>query len=150
MTISDAAELKKLLKTSGFEVYRTVEGRILLAERVRDNLIMDSGIAVGPSGLYGASPEQLQISVTLRAQASHFPGSSVEQLQLETRALAAPFLARGYDEETFLGQSLLDPTDPSQVLDTSFELRLSRNVGVEQLEGELRQIQTICRNSSDD
>jgi hypothetical protein len=150
MIISDSAELKKLLKTSGFEVYRTVEGRILLAERVRDNLIMDSGIAVGPRGSYGASPERLQISVTLRAQASHFPGTSTEQLQLETRALAAPFIERGYAEETFVGQSLLDPGDPSQVLDTSFELRLSRDVAVNELEVELRGIQTICRTSSDD
>ena len=39
------AELKKTLVARGFEVYRTLGDQVVLADRVRDNLIMDSGVA---------------------------------------------------------------------------------------------------------
>lgn len=150
MSISDAADLKKLLKALGFEVYRTSEGRVLLAERVRNNLIMDSGVAVGPVGNYGEDPTQLRISVTLRAQASHFPGATVEQLRTTARALAAPLIARGYDEESASSEHMLDPADHEQILDTSHEVRLGLDLLVTQLEDELRRLLATARSSSDD
>jgi len=150
MTISDAAELKKLLKALGFEVYRTSIGRVLLAERVRDNLIMDSGIAVEPEGGYGSSANNVQVSVTLRAQASHFPGASVAQLQTEARALAKLLLDRGYSEDNSSGQEMLDPGDPTQVLDTSHELQVSRLVSEQDLQAELRWLLKLPRSSTDD
>lgn len=150
MSISDAAELKKLLKALGFEVYRTIEGRVLLAERVRNNLIMDSGVSVGPVGNYGEDSTHLRISVTLRAQASHFPGASVEQLRNTARSLATPLLGRDYDEEGASSQHMLDPADPEQVLDTSHELRLRRDLLVAELQEELRLLLAAPRSSSDD
>jgi len=48
MPVPTPAELKKALTAEGFEIYRTTGDRILLADRVRDNLIMDSGVSVGP------------------------------------------------------------------------------------------------------
>lgn len=150
MSISDAADLKKLLKALGFEVYRTSEGRVLLAERVRNNLIMDSGVAVGPVGSYGEDPTRLRISVTLRAQASHFPGANVEQLRNTARALAAPLIDRGYDEEGAGSEHMLDPADHEQILDTSHEVRLGLDLLVTQLEDELRRLLATARSSSDD
>ena len=42
------SDLKKTLVARGFEVYRTMGDHVILADRVRDNLIMDSGVAVRP------------------------------------------------------------------------------------------------------
>lgn len=150
MTISDAASLKKLLKALGFEVYRTLEGRVLLAERIRDNLIMDSGIAVGPDGEYGADHLDLRITVTLRTQASHFPGSNQKKLETEAATLARPFLDRGYLQFDSGGHRLLDPGDPTQVLDTSHELHLGRTVSESELQGEIEALLQCRRTSSDD
>ena len=47
MPTPSASELKKALINEGFEVYRTLGEHVLIAERVRDNLIMDSGVAAG-------------------------------------------------------------------------------------------------------
>lgn len=149
MSISDAAELKKFLRNNGFEVYRTVDGQVTLAERVRDNLIMDSGIAVGPVDSHTSALGQLSISVTLRAQASHFPGASPDQVRGEARALADQLFGRGYVEAEFTGRPMLDPGDPSSVLDTSHELRVARIVAEESLAEEVRHLLGIRRSSSD-
>ena len=39
-------ELKKALVSSGFEVFRTMPDHVVLAERPRENLILDSGVRV--------------------------------------------------------------------------------------------------------
>ncbi len=150
MTITDATALKKLLKALGFEVYRTSQGKVLLAERVRDNLIMDSGVAVGPEGDYGAEPQKLRITVTLGAQASHFPGSTQEALKAELGKLAAPFVERGYEESGSDERHMLDPSDPNQVLDTSHELRLDRCLEESELKLELGELLKTRRSSGDD
>jgi len=150
MSISDAAELKKHLKNLGFEIYRTVDGQVTLAERVRDNLIMDSGIAVGPVGAYGEQPEQLTLSVTLRAQASHFPGASADQVQKEAMALAQGLFERGYVQAEFGGRAMLDPGDAEVVLDTSHELRVTRVIEGGELAGEIQHLLGIRRASSDE
>ena len=150
MTISDAAELKKILKALGFEVYRTCEDRVLLAERVRDNLIMDSGVAVGPEGQFNQADQKLRVSVVLRTQASHFPGASDAQLEREAHSLAQDFLARGYEQQNSGGQDMLDPGDPTQVLDTSHEMTLSRAIPADDLKTELLSVMQARRSSSDD
>src|SRR5690606_21407517 len=38
-------DLKKTLSAQGFQIYRVFGSSVLLAERVRENLIMDSGVA---------------------------------------------------------------------------------------------------------
>ncbi|HXS19274.1 MAG TPA: hypothetical protein VN764_18885 [Polyangiaceae bacterium] len=150
MSISDAAELKKRLRTLGFEIYRTVDGQVTLAERIRDNLIMDSGIVVGPVGAYGEHPEQLSVSVTLRAQASHFPGASADQVRSEALTLARDLLHRGYVQADFLGRPMLDPGDPAVVLDTSHELRVVRIVEETELAVEVQHLLSVRRASSDE
>jgi hypothetical protein len=150
MSISDAAELKKHLRTLGFEVYRTVDGQVTLAERIRDNLIMDSGIVVGPVGAYGERPGYLTLSVTLRAQASHFPGASADQVRHEATALAQDLFDRGYVQTDFLGRPILDPGDADVVLDTSHELRVTRVIEDEELASEIQHLLGLRRASSDD
>src|SRR5436853_550872 len=44
--MSSVPEIKKALLASGFEVYRTRGNEVHSADRVRDNLIMDSGVSV--------------------------------------------------------------------------------------------------------
>ena len=42
-------QLKKALVSAGFQVFRTLGEEIVLAERVRENLIMDSGVRLRAS-----------------------------------------------------------------------------------------------------
>lgn len=149
MTVPDPAELKRKLRAEGFEIYRTVAERILLAERIRDNLIMDSGVAadLGPSGAESA----ISVQVTVRAQASHFPGANETQMKDHARQLAATFVESGYTEVEVIETPVPDPSDPSKSLDTSHEIRLRRPV--ENLEGlfaELREALGRRRSTSDD
>ena len=49
------ADLKKTLVARGFEVYRTLGDQVVLADRVRENLIMDSGVAARPGDVRSSS-----------------------------------------------------------------------------------------------
>lgn len=122
MPSSDLNELKRRLRTEGFEVYRTHQGLVCLAERVRDNLILDSGIALGPDP--ESAPDLLLLRVTLRAQATHFPGYPEEAVQVQARELAEPWLEKGYLEEAVTNSRLTDPGDPSRLLDTSHQVQV--------------------------
>lgn len=118
--IPPAAELKRMLRSEGFEIYRTSPGAILLAERVRDNLIMDSGVAI-------VSGEGFEVRVTVRAQASHFPGASAESMRQRAGELAHSFEQRGYERGTVAESQVPDPSNPGRSLDTSFEIALHRS-----------------------
>lgn len=113
------AELKRLLRDEGFEIYRTRPGRILLAERVRDNLIMDSGVSV-------ASKNGFEVQVVVRAQASHFPGASPESIRERAAELAHHFEEQGYLRGEASESEVPDPSNPGRSLDTSFEIALHR------------------------
>jgi hypothetical protein len=112
--------LKKSLLSEGFEIYRTAPNLITLADRVRDNLLMDSGVSVceGP----------LAVRVVLRAQASNFPGEAADGLYARARALSAELLGRGYAEVSAQAVPVPDPGDRSRTLDTWYEVTYS--VGV--------------------
>lgn len=149
MTAPDPAELKRKLRAEGFEIYRTVAERILLAERIRDNLIMDSGVAadLGSSSDAGS----ISVQVIVRAQASHFPGANEAQMKDHARQLAATFVDSGYTEVEVIETPVPDPSDPSKSLDTSHEIRLKRPV--ENLDGlfaELREALGRRRSTGDD
>lgn len=147
MTIQETAELKRKLRAEGFEIYRTQAGHIQLAERVRDNLIMDSGIAVELQ----TDGEPTGVLVTVRAQASHFPGADDTTLRAEARKLAAPYLEIGYSEEESSMRPVPDPSDPAHSLDTSHEVRIRRAVSSEEdLWAELHAALALKRNTSDD
>jgi hypothetical protein len=125
-------ELKKTLVARGFEVYRTLGDQVVLADRVRENLIMDSGVAVRPG-------DALAVRFVIRAQASDFPSASAEDLYERARACAAEARGRGYTEVSVAAVPVRDPGDPSATLDTWYEVAFERRVASEdELDSELR------------
>jgi hypothetical protein len=126
-----ASDLKKALISQGFEVYRTLGDRIVLAERVRDNLIMDSGVAA----VTGA---QLGVRFVIRAQGSDFAGETADQLFERARAMTAGVDA-GYVECESHVVAVTDPGDRSRTLDTWYEVAFQKTVAsAEELYQELR------------
>lgn len=129
---SNPQTLKKTLVAEGFEVYRTSPSLIILADRVRDNLLMDSGVAV-------VQGDPLVVRITVRARAAEFPGDGEATLFERARALAEPIKDRGYGEVGFIAVPVLDPGDPTRTLDTWYEVTYERGVGGEdELHPELR------------
>jgi hypothetical protein len=151
-------ELKRALVREGFEIYRTAGPFVLLADRVRDNLIMDSGVALGlpaesasdgSAGNGSATAQQggehdweqqgLVVRVVLKAQASEFPNEEGEGLLAHARALAGPFEGRGYRETSTQTVVVKDPGDGTRVLDTWYEVSLELPVeGLSAAAAELR------------
>ena len=116
--------LKKALIAEGFEIYRTGPNLISLADRVRDNLLMDSGVSV-------VQGETLGVRLVLRAQASDFPGEDADALLARARSLASAFDGKGYAETGAEAVPLRDPSDKSRTLDTSYEVTYERAVSDE-------------------
>lgn len=130
--IPTPSELKKTLVARGFEVYRTLGDQVVLADRVRDNLIMDSCVSVRSGAL-------LAVRFIVRAQGSDFPSALPEDLFVRARACAAQAVDRGYAEVGVAEVPVRDPGDASHTLDTWYEVAFERTVGSEdELEEELR------------
>lgn len=115
-------DLKKELVARGFEPYRTLPDAVVLADRVRDNLIMDSGVSVGVG-------DALFVRVVFHAEAMAFPGETVEELVARARALAKPLLERGYHEIGVSTLPIRDPGDRTQTLDTWHQVTFELSVG---------------------
>lgn len=111
----DLAELKKALKEAGFQIYEMRLGRVSLAERVRDNLILDSGVSVGID-------PGLNVRVALRAQMLHFPGKTSDEAHGYAEGLATPFVLDGYERDGSAITRVLDPAHPERSLDTVHEV----------------------------
>jgi len=116
-----AIELKKSLIEQGFEVYRTIGNRVLLAERVRDNLIMDSNVSI----LTGNS---LAARLTVRAQLGDFHADTEAQMFNRALEMAKPAADRGYREVDRTIVPIVDPSDRSRTLDTLYEISVERSV----------------------
>ena len=112
-------QLKKALVTAGFQVFRTLGEEIVLAERVRENLIMDSGVRLRAS-------EPLEVRITFRAQRGHFPGEDDDHLFARARSLTAPAQDKGFAEVSSSASPVVDPSDAGHTLDTFFEVVLSK------------------------
>ena len=121
MSPSTPSELKKLLLAEGFEVYRTQSDQIVLADRVRDNLIMDSGVAAR----LGDIP---RVRFTVRAQGSDFPTDSTDQILDRARQLAGDAVTRGYQEVAANSVPVQDPGDSSQILDVWHEVAFEKSL----------------------
>lgn len=129
---SPPSALKKSLVAEGFEIYRTSPSWVALADRVRDNLLMDAGVAA----LQG---ETLGVRVVLRVRGSDFPGELPEHLLDRARALGEDLRQKGYREVSAEAVPLPDPGDRSRTLDTWYEVSLERSVADEpELFAELR------------
>jgi len=112
-------EIRKALLAAGFELYRTQGDLVHIADRVRDNLIMDSGVSVSTS---------LRVKFIVRSQRSDFPNDATGKLFESARALAVAALARGYVETGTLTCPMHDPADPSRTLDTWYEVSFEKAV----------------------
>ncbi|MEO8906243.1 MAG: hypothetical protein ABI488_26760 [Polyangiaceae bacterium] len=121
MSSSTSSELKKLLLAEGFEVYRTQPDQIVLADRVRDNLIMDSGV----SARIGAAPS---VRFIVRAQGSDFPTDSAGQILERARQMANEAAAKGYREVSANSVEVRDPGDHSQTLDVWHEVAFEKTL----------------------
>ena len=125
-------DVKKTLVARGFEVYRTLGDQVVLADRVRDNLIMDSGVAVRPGSV-------MAVRFVVRAQASDFPALPASDVYERARACAHDAIGRGYTEVGVAEVPIRDPGDASSTLDTWYEVSFERSVASDdELEQELR------------
>lgn len=115
-------QLKKALLDQGFEVFRTRGDEVVLAERVRENLIMDSGVRLRAS-------EPLQVRVVLRAQQADFPNLGERDLFDRVRELAGTALQDGFAEAQTHVSPVKDPADAERVLDTFYEVTFTRDAG---------------------
>lgn len=120
---STPQQLKKALVASGFEVFRTLPTEVVLAERVRENLILDSGVRIGP--LDGGG---LQVRLVLRAQKADFPHDDESTLFDRVRKLAEPAVAKGFAEQSTGVRAVSDPGDSTRTIDTFYEIFLSHDV----------------------
>src|SRR5947207_651583 len=113
-------EIKQALQKAGFEIYQTRGDVVHLAERVRENLLMDSGIRV-----HAARP---MVVFSVRAQRNDFPGDGDDALFERARLLAAPAVARGFREASTRVTPVLDPGDAGRTLDTWCEVLFEKDV----------------------
>jgi hypothetical protein len=119
-TMLTSSDVKKALRAAGLEVYRTSGAAVHVADRVRENLIMDAGIHV--------DGERGMVVFLVRAQQSDFPGDDDLALHGRARALAEAALGRGFAEARSFVTDVTDPGDPDRVLDHWFEVQYEKVV----------------------
>ena len=119
MSSASSLDIKRALVGAGLEVYRTRGAEVHLADRVRDNLILDSGVVVGVG-------ETLRVRFIVRAQKSDFPHERPEILFDRARELARAAAADGWSEQSSQVTAVTGPVDPSRTLDTWFEVMFER------------------------
>jgi hypothetical protein len=115
---SAIVETKRALREAGLQVYEVRDGCIALAERVRDNLILHSGIAVCPA--------TWTVRVTVRAQSLHYPGQSQERIALQAEELGLPFQARGFSKLGASSHDVGDPSHPGRTIDVVHAVTFQR------------------------
>jgi hypothetical protein len=143
MPASTPAELKKALTAEGFEIYRTSGNRVLLADRVRDNLIMDSGVSVR------AENDAFSVACVTRVQKTDFPSDSDEELFDRARRLAGPALANGYCEVSTAAVPVADPGDSTRTLDVWYEVAFEKAISTEtDLFAELHELLKLPKTAS--
>jgi hypothetical protein len=113
------ASLKKALVDAGFEIFRTRGDEVVLADRPRENLILDSGVRLRGGG-------SLEVRIVVRAQKGDFPNDDDAHLFDRARAAAARAVTAGFTEVDAKTTRVNDPGDPARTLDTFYEVTFSK------------------------
>jgi hypothetical protein len=119
--MATAPEIKKALKEAGLEVYRTRGDVVFLADRVRENLLMDAGTFVR------GTPTPA-VGFVVRAQRTDFPNEGDEHLFGRARELAAAAESRGYHEVSAEVRTVQDPGDGDRTIDVWCEVAFEKDV----------------------
>lgn len=115
----NAASIKKALIEAGFEVFRTRSEEVVLAERPRENLIMDSGVRLRVT-------DALEVRVVLRVQKADFPNDDETHLFERVRVLGAHAIAAGFAEVGTTVTRVADPGDAERTLDVFYEITYAK------------------------
>jgi hypothetical protein len=111
--------IKNALVDAGFEIFRSRGEEIFLAERPRENLIMDSGVRLRVGDAF-------EVRIVLRAQKADFPNEDEAHLFERVRRLAAPALSDGFAEVGTAVTPIKDPSDVEHTLDTFYEITYAK------------------------
>jgi hypothetical protein len=112
-------EIKQSIVAAGLEVYRTTGQEVIIAERVRDNLILDSGVRV-------RAGDPMEVCIVMGLRRGQYPNDSDEQVFARLRELAAPAVGHGFNEQKSGTAAVVDPADKRRTLDTFFEIVLAK------------------------
>jgi hypothetical protein len=113
------ASIRKSLVDAGFEIFRTRGEEIVLAERPRENLIMDSGVRLRLS-------QPFEVRVVMRAHKNDFPNEDDARLFDRVRALASAAVVAGFAEVGTAVTRVPDPGDAERTLDTFYEITYTK------------------------
>ena len=133
-------ELKQELVAAGFQVYRSEPTQLQLAVRVRENLIMDSGVWVifNPEQPLGRTDTQFGVRCVFRSQQSDHSADGDDEAFARARGLAQALEPTGYVERETRVVTVENPSLPGQVLDTWREVVVEKlALGWEELVAEL-------------
>jgi len=123
-----ATEIKKALREAGLEIYRTRGDVVYLADRVRENLLMDASIFIRAGEAGDVGERGMRVGFVVRAQRNDFPNDSEPHLFERARGLAAPAIAAGYGETGAEVRKVVDPGDGQRTLDTWCEVSFEKPV----------------------
>lgn len=136
--MSQDSHIKSALTDAGFEVFRVGDGTVHLAERVRENLLMDAHVKVGAT----------KVSFSTRARRGDFPGEASEDIFDRARTLGQTALAHGYVEAATHVIDMPDPSNPSRTLDAWYEVEFIKRIeGLDEAIAEARFVLTQVRKA---